>query len=363
MYYNHLVLTVDASLTVDVGFKSLLSPDGFIQRAAQNYTPDRSHVNFIMPDVGVPRFKLKVFADENKMKNTNKIDKANVIIFSEHNKFKNYNNITTTNVDYLTWRKVETSTIIDYSENLIEAGYHGHVSEKTLMKLKALSKTNKYIYCDDASNRRFFSEIIFRKLGKWLGTNFGDQYPIYNSELLDQLILENPNILLVEERSIQSHLSKDSIVIDQKKYTELCKLIDTQEQDNVVLAMEIMANCNFSQSIVPIFQILITKGDILYRNGNVNHVNFKYLLNYFDYSSSSLSNGSIGAGDVEGVFRILKTHNQFTKEVVDTFLSFYNEQNQYSTYEGQLTNNRLKLNDGIEYDQIDDEDEIMIDDE
>lgn len=363
MYQNHFVLTVDSSLSVDVGFKSLLSPDGFMQRAVKKYTPDRYHVNFIMPDVGVPRFKLKVFADENKMKNTNKIDKANVIIFSEHSKFKNYNNITTTNVDYLTWRKIETSTIIDYAENLIEAGYYGHVSEKTLMKLKALSKTNKYIYSDETSNRRFFNDIIFRKLGKWLGSTYGDQYPIYNSELLDHLISENPDILLVEERSIQSHLSKDSIVIDQKKYVELCKLIDTQEQENVVLAMEIMANCNFSQSIVPIFQILITRGSILYRNGNVNHVNFKYLLNYFDYSSSSLSNGSIGASDVEGVFRILKAHNQFTKEVVDTFLSFYNEQNQYNTYQGTLTNNMLKLNDGIEYDQIDDEDEIMIDDE
>jgi hypothetical protein len=297
------------------------------------------------------------------MKNTNKIDKATVLIFSDHNKFKNYNNITTSNVDYLLWYKLKTSEVIIHAENLIESGYAGFVSEKTLMKLKALSKTNEYIYCNESSNRRFFSDLVYRKLGVWFGSTHGDQYPIYSSILLDQLISENPNLLLVEERSIQTHLSKDSIIIDQKKYHELCKLIDTQEQDNVILAMEIMANCNFSQSIVPIFQILITRGDILYRNGNVNHVNFKYLLNYFDYSSGSLSNGSIGASEVEGVFRILKAHNQFTKDVVEKFLSFYNEQNRHGTYEGQLTNNRLKLNEGIEYDAIDDEDEIMIDDE
>jgi len=363
MYYNHLVLTVDLSLSVDVGFKQLLSPDGFMRKAVKDYTPDRSHVNFIMPDVGVPRFKLKVFADESKMRNTNKIDKANVIIFSEHTKFRNYNNITTSNVDYGNWFKLKTETIIGYAQDLIEAGHAGFISEKTLMKLKALSKTNDYIYCNDTSNRRFFSELVYRKLGTWLGSVYGDPYPIYNSQLLEQLISENPNLVVVEEKSIQVHLSKDSIVIDQKKYVELCKLIDTEEHENVVLAMEIMANCNFSKSIIPIFQILITKGSILYRKGNVNHVNFKYLLNYFDYGSSSLSDGTIQAADVEGVFRILKSHNQFTKDVVDKFLSFYNEQNRFATYEGQLTNNRLKLNDEIEYDEIDDEDEIMIDDE
>ena len=338
-----------------------MSPDGFSKKAVSNYQPDRHHVNFIMPDVGIPRFKLKLFADENKMKNTNKPESATVIFYSEYSRFKNYKH-STNHIEYVDYYRNKTADVIKYIEDLQEAGHYGHISDKNLMKLKALSKTNEYIYSHQVSNRRFFSELIYKKLGNWLGTNSGDPYPIYDSHSLEELFEINPNILLVEERSVQQYLTKDSVVIDQKKYNELCKLIDTQENENVVLAMEIMANSNFAKSVVPIFQLLISRGNILYNRGNVNHVNFKYLLNYFDFSSSSLSNNSITPSDVEGVFRILKAHNQFTKETVDKFLAFFNEQNAYTTFEGNLTNNRLKLNEGIEYDLIDDEDEIMIDD-
>jgi hypothetical protein len=229
------------------------------------------------------------------------------------------------------------------------------------MKLEILSKTNPYIYATDQNNRRFFTELIYRKLGAWHGQQPGSPYPIINCKGLEELFEANPSIKFIEEKQVQNHISTNGIVINQQKYQELCKLIDTQECDNTTLAMEIMANSNFSSSLIFLYMLLIQRGHIMYHQGNVDHVNFKYLLNYFTFDKNDLGNNTLSPKQVESIFGILKTHGQFTKSNVDLFLSFYNEKNRGSVHEGKLTNSRLTLNKEIALDEIDDHDEINID--
>lgn len=357
MYHNHLIYTVDAALNVNIGFQKLITPDGLSKIAEKEYLIGKKDINFFMPDVSIPRFKVKVFADDNKIRNTNKIELANTIIFSEYSMFKNYDK-ETSQLKYTMMIRQKISDVIAELKNLIESGHEAHVSQKVLDKLVLLSKTNKYIYTSDTSSRRLYNELIYKKLGQWHGRTVGNKYPVIESPALEQLYLENPNIRFIEEKQVQRYISEEGIVIDMHKYNELCKLIDTNESDNVVLAMEIMANSNFSKSIVFIFMILVNRGQIMYDFGNVDHVNFKYLLNYFNYSKQDMCNSStITPSSVEGLFKVLKEHNQFTKNNVDKFLAFYNEANSNQVYEGTLTNNRLKINEDVDFD---DQDEIDI---
>lgn len=361
MYSNHLVLELDSSFTIEVGFKKWVTPDSFKAKAEDEYVISRNNVNYILPDVSIPRFKMKVFADENKLRNTNKIENANCIIFSEFSNFKNYNNMDTSQVSYSIVHRHYVFDIIRHIKDLQEAGHGAYISDKVLMKLEILSKTNRYIYATDQNNRRFFSELIYRKLGEWHGQQPGTQYPVIDSAGLEELFEANPNIKFIEEKQVQKHISVGGIVINQQKYQELCKLIDTQERDNTILAMEIMANSNFSKSLIFIYMLLIQRGNLMYHYGNIDHVNFKYLLNYFTFEKTDLGNNSISPKQVETIFGILKSHGQFTKSNVDLFLSFYNEKNRGSVHEGKLTNSRLTLNKEIALDEIDDHDEINID--
>jgi hypothetical protein len=225
-----------------------------------------------------------------------------------------------------------------------------------------LSKTNKYIYAKSQANNRFFSDLCYRKLGQWFGSSPGESYPIIRSSLLEQVFEENPNIKFINEREVQKHISTNAIVIDYKKYQELVKLLDTEEHDNVVLAMELMANCNFSKSLIFIYMLLIQKGDIMDNHGRIDHVNFKYLLNYFNYDKSKLSNSAMTPSQVEQIFSVLHEHNQFTKQNVDLFLSYYNEKMSYSIYEGNIVNTKLNINTNMDYDEIDDHDEVNLND-
>jgi hypothetical protein len=362
MYHNHLVLRLDSSFTVDIGFEKWVTPDGLKTKAEDEYVIDKKNVNYILPDVSIPRFKMKVFADENKLRNTNKIENANCIIFSEYSHFKNYNSMDTSQVSYNTVHRNRTVDIIAYIKNLQEAGHGSYIPDKVLMKLEVLSKTNPYIYATEQNNRRFFTELIYRKLGQWYGQQPGSPYPVINCNGLEELFEANPSIKFIEEKQVQKHISTNGIVINQQKYQELCKLIDTQERDNTTLAMEIMANSNFSSSLIFIYMLLIQRGHIMYHQGNVDHVNFKYLLNYFTFDKSDLGNNSLSPTQVEAIFGILKSHGQFTKSNVDLFLSFYNETNKHTVHDGTLTNSRLTLNEEIALDEIDDHDEINIDD-
>jgi hypothetical protein len=362
MYHNHLIFKLDSSFTVDVGFEKWITPEGLKTKAEDKYVIDKKNVNYILPDVSIPRFKMKVFADENKLRNTNKIENANCIIFSEFSPFKNYNSMDTSQVSYTPIVRHKTKDIIAHIKNLQEAGHGSYIPDKVLMKLELLSKTNPYIYAREESNRRFFTELLYRKLGTWYGQQPGSQYPIIVCSGLEELFETNPSIKFIEEKQLQKHISDNGIVINQQKYQELCKLIDTEESDNTVLAMEIMANSNFSSSLIFLYMLLIQRGHIMYNRGNVDHVNFKYLLNYFQFEKSSLGNNNLLPDQVETIFGLLKSHGQFTKSNVNLFLSFYNESNQNYVHEGNLTNSRLTLNKEIELDEIDDHDEIKLDD-
>lgn len=362
MYHNHLVLKLDSSFTVDLGFEKWVTPDGLKTKSEDTYVIDKKNVNYILPDVSIPRFKMKVFADENKLRNTNKIENANCIIFSEFSHFKNYNNMETSQVSYTIVHRHKTEQIIDHIKDLQEAGHGSYISDKVLMKLQVLSKTNPYIYAEHESNRRFFTELLYRKLGTWYGQQPGSHYPVIECKGLEELFEANPSIKFIEEKQLQRHISNNGIVINHQKYQELCKLIDTEESDNTVLAMEIMANSNFSSSLIFLYMLLIQRGNIMYQRGNVDHVNFKYLLNYFQFDKSSLGNDNLSPDQVETIFGLLKSHGQFTKSNVNLFLSFYNESNQNYVHEGNLTNSRLTLNKEIELDEIDDHDEIKLDD-
>jgi hypothetical protein len=363
MYHNHLVFVVDSGLTVDVGFEKWITPDGLSKKAEKQYVIDKKNINYILPDVRIPRFKIKMFADDNKMRNTNKLESATHIIFSDYSIFRNYNDVGNSQVEYdNSIQRHKTNDFIERIEELINAGYTNYVSEKVLQKLKILSKTNKYIYARSRDSNRFYAELYYRKMGRWYGSHPGEEYPIIVSDLLEQVFEENPNIKFVNEREVQKHISTNAIVIDHKKYQELVKLFDTMETDNVVLAMEIMANCNFSKSLIFIYMLLIQKGNIMDSYGKIDHVNFKYLLNYFNYDKSKLSNNGMDPSQVEQIFSVLHDHNQFTKQNVDLFLSYYNEKMSYSIYEGSIVNNKLNVNASMDYDDIDDHDEVNLDD-
>ena len=353
MYKNHLTFHYEKGSELEVTMERAISPDSLMAVKEDSYPLNKKNKNFYLPEVGIPRFKRKVFSDENGFKNTNQIDKANCIIFSEFSKFNKYND--SSYITYRMMRRFKTSDLIDYAIGLQGESY---ASEKTITKLRMLSKTNPYIYGSSHSGDQL-QKIMWKIESVRIEYTM---YPYYLSEALEQARLTNPELKFYNQRDVQAHLSNEGVIIELQKYKELCKLIDSEDSDNVSLAMEIMANSNFARSIIYIFMLLIKRGKILYNYGDTSHVNFQHMLHYFNYEDGQLSVDEIQPNIVENIFLTLKQHNQFTKHNAEQFLSFYNHNENWKMHTGVTTNNELRLSEDVELDDIDDEDEIILND-
>lgn len=124
-----------------------------------------------------------------------------------------------------------------------------------------------------------------------------------NSEILK---LKCP---IYSEKDILTRLNENKLIIDFAKYNELRNFGKTRTQENLVLMMELMSNSDFEKSVMQLLMLLREFGQRIAQLKEVNHVNFKSLLSFFD-----LDVHQIQSMNIMKLTSILKNHKQFTKE-------------------------------------------------
>jgi hypothetical protein len=118
------------------------------------------------------------------------------------------------------------------------------------------------------------------------------------------------------EKDLLKHLNKDSLVIDEKKYNELVMIGESEDDENIVLMMELMANSNFEKSYVYLLMLLKAYGDKMAYQKVINHVNFRSLLTYFDIERKQL-----GHIDLLKLTNALKHAKKFTRSNIQIIQS------------------------------------------
>ena len=118
------------------------------------------------------------------------------------------------------------------------------------------------------------------------------------------------------EKDLLKHLNKDSLIINEKKYNELIMIGESEDDENIVLMMELMANSNFEKSYVYLLMLLKAYGDKMSYQKVINHVNFRSLLTYFDIERKQLGNI-----DLLKLTKALKHAKKFTRSNVQIIQS------------------------------------------
>jgi hypothetical protein len=91
------------------------------------------------------------------------------------------------------------------------------------------------------------------------------------------------SIEVINEASLISQLNgDDAITIDFTVFEKLSDMFRSSDADNYVLAMEIMANSNYAESLLYLEILFKEYGSIMQQNNTKNHVNFKSLLSYLN---------------------------------------------------------------------------------
>ena len=254
---------------------------------------------YFVPGVNIPRVKIKNIVMDYGASITRDVTQATKIIgYNTKSEYFQYQG------DY----KLNSSATVEFlkaireigkQEKNVELNIDGHCIEKVVGLLDYIEVNNINI-----NQIGFFTDWLFVRSAKNfdkdatncysllynLGNNYEYKY-YYNfkTKLPKEFTEFNHTDLYSEVAMLEQINGDDALIIDQEKYDQLASMFQSSDRDNHVLAMEIMSNCDYSESFFFLLLIFANYGDVFRYNRAKNHVNFKALLNYMELLPSSMS--------------------------------------------------------------------------
>ena len=232
------------------------------------------------PKLTLPRDKFQSIKDKYNAKVTRKKDNADYKIISE----SFINSLLENNYyGYMNYISSE-----DYNNLINELNNSSLLSEDMFNKLNSILKTPAYKYKIDINynywdNPPQHVQNMHNKFSNLINTikpENGDRYSIIdNVEEFKDLYYSNN---LVYDSDIIEHLSSDSVVLDNDAFKNLESIFSNDDNDNISLGLEMMANCNIEKSKDIIAYMFWFYNQNMRYAKNWNHVNVKTLKKYCD---------------------------------------------------------------------------------
>ena len=304
------------------------------------WTPQMKDKIYFMKGCTVPRIKLKDLSVKYKIRTTTDLDTATVVVGSDRAGEKLFKN---------TWtHKVPAKTFFATIEALKELSpdfdnYYVNQIDDILEGFDRDELTHIAVdwptarWCQPTNNNNGpLGDAILKKLGltkdqfnaSSIRTNSNDNLWTIsddNLEIYDQVKTKN----IIEQNALLEVVnSDDSVLIDLDTYQNLRNMFKSSDTDNHIMAMEIMANANYLESLLYLEMLFFHHSHQIDNSRTRNHVNFKSLKNY-------LGRGSYSNTHIDGVFASLLSFGKLDQAAL-TFImedqKVYFDNNGYSNY-------------------------------
>lgn len=245
-----------------------------IYTVGKGYVPAQGDSIYLMPGVNIPRVKLKDLALDLGVKIVRDPERANVIISGK---------ATINKITCGRWlRSAETSQFTAYVEWL-----------KTHMGFD-MYYTDKYGTAVAACN----PDVIYMEYGtandmssKGFTMVSGMSSAVYFVEEEYRDVLDNiQNKPIFDESELLAMINgDDAVTITPEIYQQLVKMFQSSDQDNHIMAMEIMANSNYIESALYLLILLERYAHRISDCHTKNHVNFKSMVSYFNLAVKEIA--------------------------------------------------------------------------
>lgn len=267
-----------------------------------SYIPTKGDKIFFLPNVNVPRVKFKNVCVEHAVKNVRDFNQATVFFGSK----KSLNEMTNTTwsykcpvkeflaffelvkpkMDEYDIEKVETALEF-YTEDLIAVDYN----------LNEIINNEKSIIKDETFH--YSENLMIVK----------EEYQELYKFLQDKTILDESSVINVLN-------GEDATEIDKVMFEHISEMLDSSDTDNHVLAMEIMANSKYTESLIYLELLFYKYAHIISNSKTKTHVNFKSLTSYLGKDKNYLDT------DIDKVVTSLINKGQLTSDNLDILLSY-----------------------------------------
>ena len=304
------------------------------------WTPQMKDKIYFMKGCTVPRIKLKDLSVKYKIRTTTDLETATVVVGSDRAGEKLFKNTWTHTVP----AKIFFATIEALKE--LSPDFDNYYANQIDDILEGFDRDElTYIAVDwptarwcqpTNSNNGPLGDVILKKLGltkdqfkaSKLPTNSNDNLWTIsddNLEIYDQVKTKN----IIEQNALLEVVNgDDSVLIDLDTYQNLRNMFKSSDTDNHIMAMEIMANANYLESLLHLEMLFFHHSVQIENSRTRNHVNFKSLKNY-------LGRGSYSNTHIDGVFSSLISFGKLDPAALNFIMEDQKEyfvSNGYSNY-------------------------------
>ena len=266
------------------------------------YIPQKGDKIYFLPEVSVPRVKFKNVSIEYGIKTVRDVAQANVFFGCS----KSAHHMTDTKWAY----KLPTTELKEFIE-LIEHRLDGHT--------KAKIETALEFYDNDvvAINWTIMNNI-HGAMSNTTCSKYSERILTIDDDFKEEFE-HLQSLKIYDESSVIDILNgEEAAVIDKDMFEHIREMFKSSDRDNWVLAMEIMANSKYTESLIYLELLFYFNANRIADVNSKNHVNFKSLVSYLGKNMKYLHT------DIDEVVDSLIKKNQFTPnklEIVMEYLS------------------------------------------
>lgn len=254
----------------------------------KEYSPSPGDVLYIGVGCNIPRIKLRDLLLNNHAKTTNDITKA-THIFVDTTFQKMVKN---------TWlHSISKKQLVQFVELLAK----DHLDPDEVEDIKDVIKdlpNNEQINVDNGVKYQIDNRScsLFNGVNKIItNPNSRSSYMNYidpDYEDKWQHIMSNLD-KVYDYKCLIGHINaEDSISITEEVFQQLSSMFESEDTDNHILAMEIMANSNYIESLMYLEILFLEHGHKINDCGTKRHVNFKSLVDFLGKNINYLASTS-----------------------------------------------------------------------
>lgn len=324
----YLVINIDVSndefsIYIDTKVASRIEPKFTFKTGA--YTPTKGDKYYFLPGVNIPRIKLKDVALKHGVRNVRNVDEATHIFGSNSTLAKmtnrRYENFVKT-ADFLEFIEIVKDNIDEYYLEKVNQALEFYTLEEVIL-VRTISVIANYSI-EDAALKDKVKESNACKYD----TNYCYSADSEYEDLFKTVLTKE----LWSEDSLLVHVNgEDAVTIDADMYEQLADMFKSSDSDNHILAMEIMANSNYKDSLLYLEILFKEFEGQMYNSNTRKHVNFKSLLGYLGKENSMNTN-------MDDIMISLANKGVLTVDMLNILMSRY-----YTEIENRGNNKYFKV--------------------
>lgn len=284
--------------------------NNFLPVNNKEYTPTKGDKLYFLPGVNIPRVKLKDLTLQHGIKSIRDIDQATHVFSGKNTTDKLISSHWYYDLDTELLKE-----IVENSEGLMDDFYR----ENLRQALEFYTEPIVIFEYGAASTLRNSGLPVLDKIDGNVLRSSNIYYTVdeENKDLFPGIL----SLDLYNESKLLKHINgDDAATIDDTMFLQISDMFKSSDHDNHIIAMEIMANCNYMDSLLYIEMLFENYANQMSNCRTKSHVNFKSLLSFLNKD-----NGYMGT-NIDDIVDSLIAKDVFDLEKVNVIMKHYGQE-------------------------------------